>query len=111
MTAATADQAEARLTLMLDYGNPDPAGEPIPASVDDPKAKAAPDIGKRQAILDQGQTGKIASNWPIASRRSAWGNGLSVVFSTRSKTCAIRLSTASGHLRVTGTLGFMICSP
>ena len=30
MTAATAEQAEARLTLVLDYGNPDPAGEPIP---------------------------------------------------------------------------------
>ena len=37
MTAETCDQAEARLTLVLDYGNPDPSGEPIPAPVDQPK--------------------------------------------------------------------------
>ena len=29
MTAETCDQAEARLTLVLDYGNPDPAGVAI----------------------------------------------------------------------------------
>lgn len=34
LTADTADQAEARLTLVLDYGNPDPLGEPIPVPVD-----------------------------------------------------------------------------
>ena len=59
MTAATADQAEARLTLVLDYGNPDPAEEPIPAPVVEPKAATAPAIGKRQAILDQAQTGAL----------------------------------------------------
>ena len=51
MTADTFEQAEARLTLVLDYGNPDPAGEPIPA----PTAV----VGKRQAILDQAQTGAL----------------------------------------------------
>jgi hypothetical protein len=59
MTAATADQAEARLTLVLDYGNPDPAGEPITAPLDEPKAATAPVIGKRQAILDQAQAGAL----------------------------------------------------
>jgi hypothetical protein len=58
MTAETCDQAEARLTLVLDYGNPDPAGEPIPALVDQPTA-IAPAICKRQAILDQAQTGAL----------------------------------------------------
>ena len=51
MTAATFDQAEARLTLALDHGNTDPAGEPIPA----PTAV----VGKRKAILDQAQTGAL----------------------------------------------------
>ena len=51
MTAATADQAEARLTLVLDYGNPDPAGEPLLA--------ATAVVGKRKAILDQAQTGAL----------------------------------------------------
>ena len=59
MTADTFDQAEARLTLVLDYGNPDPAGEAIPAPVDEPKTAPAPAIGKRQAILDQAQTGAL----------------------------------------------------
>ena len=59
MTAATAEQAEARLTLVLDYGNPDPAGEAIPAPVDEPKAAPAPAIGKRQAIIIQAQTGAL----------------------------------------------------
>ena len=59
MTADTFDQAEARLTLVLDYGNPDPAGEPIPAAVDETKAATAPVIGKRQEILDQAQTGAL----------------------------------------------------
>ena len=57
MTAATADQAEARLIMVLDYGNSDPTGEPIPAPVDEPKAATALVIGKRQAILDQAQSG------------------------------------------------------
>ena len=59
MTAATADQAEARLTLVLDYGNPDPAGEDAPAADEAPKAAPAPVIGKRQAILDQARTGAL----------------------------------------------------
>ena len=59
MTAETCDQAEARLTSVLDYGNPDPAGEAIPAPVDEPKTAPAPAIGKRQAVLDQAQTGAL----------------------------------------------------
>ncbi len=59
MTADTFDQAEARLTLVLDYGNPDPAGEPIRTAEEEPKAVLAPVIGKRQAILDQAQTGAL----------------------------------------------------
>ena len=59
MTAATLDQAEARLTLVLDYGNIEPAGEPIPAVAEEPKAATA--SGKRQAILDQAQTGALPS--------------------------------------------------
>jgi hypothetical protein len=59
MTADTADQAEARLTLVLDYGNPDPAGEPITAAEEEPRAAAAPAIGKRQAIRDQTQSGAL----------------------------------------------------
>ena len=59
MTAVTADQAEARLTLVLDYGNPDPTGEPITAAEEEPKAAPAPVIGKRQAIRDQAQTGTL----------------------------------------------------
>ena len=59
MTAETSDQAEARLTLVLDYGNPDPAGEPIPVAEEEPKAAPAPVIGKRQAIRDQAQSGVL----------------------------------------------------
>jgi len=59
MTAETYEQAEARLTLVLDFGNPDPAGEPTPAPADEPKDAAAPPIGKRQAIRDQAQTGAL----------------------------------------------------
>ncbi len=59
MTAATFDQAEARLTLVLDYGNHDPAGEPIMVPVDQPKAAPAPMIGKRQAIRYQAQSGAL----------------------------------------------------
>ena len=40
LTAETFDQAEARLTLVLDYGNHDPAGEPIMVPVD--QAPCAP---------------------------------------------------------------------
>jgi hypothetical protein len=59
MTAETFDQAEARLTLVLDYGNPDPSGEPIPLEGEQPKAAITPVIGKRQAILDQVQAGAL----------------------------------------------------
>ena len=59
MTADTFDQAEARLTLVLDYGNPDPAGEPITALFVEPKAATAPVIGKRQAVVDHAQTGAL----------------------------------------------------
>jgi hypothetical protein len=59
MTADTADQAEARLTLVLDYGNPDPADQPITAAEEETKAAPAPVIGKRQAIRDQAQSGAL----------------------------------------------------
>ena len=59
MTADTCDQAEARLTLVLDYGNIDPAGEDAPAAAEEPKATITPVVGKRQAILDQAQTGAL----------------------------------------------------
>ena len=59
MTADTADQAEARLTLVLDYGNPDPLGEPIRLEEEEPKAAITPVFGKRQAILDQAHAGAL----------------------------------------------------
>jgi hypothetical protein len=59
MTADTFEQADARLTLVLDYGNPDPAGQPITAAEEQPKAAPAPVIGKRQAIRDQAQSGAL----------------------------------------------------
>ena len=58
MTADTFDQAEARLTLVLDYGNPDPEGEPIPME-EGLKIAIAPAIGKRQTILDKAQAGAL----------------------------------------------------
>jgi len=59
MTADTFDQAEAWLTLVLDYGNTELADEPIPTVAEEPKAGTAPIVGKRQAILDQAQTGAL----------------------------------------------------
>ena len=59
LSAATFAQAEARLTLVLDYGNTEPAVDTIPAPVDEPKAATGPAIGMRQAILDQVQTGAL----------------------------------------------------
>jgi hypothetical protein len=56
MTATTVEQAEARLTLVLDYGNTAPVGEAAPET-GEPKAATAPVIGKRQAVLDQAQNG------------------------------------------------------
>ena len=58
MTAATVEQAEAWLTLVLEYGNTEPAGEPTP-QVDNLKAATALVIGKRQAILDHAQTNAL----------------------------------------------------
>ena len=62
MTAETFDQADARLTLVLDYGNPDPAGEAIPAGEEEPTAAITPVVGKRQAILDQAQAGALPTS-------------------------------------------------
>ena len=59
MSGDTFDQAEARLILVLKYGNNDPATDTIPAPVDEPKAATAPTIGKRQAVRDQAQTGAM----------------------------------------------------
>ena len=59
MSADTFNQAEARLILVLKYGNNDPATEPTPANAEEPVAAIAPVIGKRQAILDQAQTGAL----------------------------------------------------
>ena len=72
MTAATADQAEARLTLVLDYGNTDPAGEAAPAKDEEPKAATAPVTGKRQAILDQAQTGALPTAPDFSKPTHAW---------------------------------------
>ena len=58
LTADTFDQADARLTLVLDYGNNEPAGEPIP-TLDEPKPAIVPVIGKRQAIVDLAQSGAL----------------------------------------------------
>ena len=44
---------------MLEYGNTEPAVDAIAAVADDPKAAIAPIIGKRQAILDQAQSGAL----------------------------------------------------
>ena len=59
MTADTFDQAEARLTLVLDYGHADPAGEDAAAAAEEPKANITPVVGKRQTILDQAQAGAL----------------------------------------------------
>ena len=59
MTADTCDQAEARLTLVLDYGNTDPMDKDAPAEEEEPTAAITPAIGKSKAILDQAQTGAL----------------------------------------------------
>jgi hypothetical protein len=59
ITAATAEQAEAGLILVLDYGNIEPTMGAIPAAAQEPKPAIAPVIGKRQAILDQAQSGAL----------------------------------------------------
>ena len=45
--------------MVLDFGKPEPAGETIPAPADEPKAATVPVIGKRQARLDQAQSGAL----------------------------------------------------
>ena len=59
MTAATIEQAEARLILLLKYGNTEPAVDAIAPVADEPKSVTTPIIGKRKAILDQAQTGAL----------------------------------------------------
>ena len=59
MSADTFDQAEARLILVLKYGNNDLPSETIPTVAEEPRAVATPVIGKRQAIPDQAQTGAL----------------------------------------------------
>ena len=59
MTAETFDQAEAQLTLVLDYGNPDPAGKDAPTAEEEPKVTNIQAVGKRQAILNQAQAGAL----------------------------------------------------
>ncbi|MBC7739115.1 MAG: hypothetical protein H7245_18320 [Candidatus Saccharibacteria bacterium] len=59
MSADTFDQAEARLILVLKYGNNDPGAKASPAIAKEPKTVATPVIGKGQAILDQAQTGAL----------------------------------------------------
>lgn len=44
---------------MLDYSNPDPAGDAIPTVAEETKPAIAAVVGKRQAILDQAQTGAL----------------------------------------------------
>ena len=59
LSAATFEQAEARLTLVLDFGNTETAADTIPVPIDEPKAATVPVIGKRQARLDQTQSGTL----------------------------------------------------
>ena len=58
LSAATFEQTGVRLTLVLEYGNTEPAGEAAPEA-GEPKAATPPPIGKRQAILDQAQNGVL----------------------------------------------------
>jgi hypothetical protein len=51
LPAGTFDQAEARLTLVLDYGNSEPAGEPVSVVAEEPEPAIAPTIGKRKPSL------------------------------------------------------------
>ena len=59
MSADTFDQAETRLILVLKYGNNVPVAETTSAPAEESKAATALAIGKRQAILDQAQTGAL----------------------------------------------------
>ena len=59
LSADSFDQAEARLTLVLDYGNTEPATETKPPVAEQPIAASVPPTGKRQAILDLAQAGAL----------------------------------------------------
>ena len=59
MSADTFDQAEARLILVLNFGNNEPPPEAAPALADEPKAAVAPVIGKRRASHELAQTGAL----------------------------------------------------
>ena len=59
MTADMADQAGARLALVLDYGNTEPTGEPIPAPVDERSTVIVLVISKRRAVFDLAQAGTL----------------------------------------------------
>jgi len=59
LTADTFEQAEARLILVLDYGNTEMTADAIPATINEPTAAIAPINGKRQATLNQAQTGAL----------------------------------------------------
>ena len=79
MTAATAEQAEARLTLVLDYGNTETAADTIPVPTDEPKAVIGPITGKpfsikrrpalcpRRRIFRKPPTPSSAPNWRRSS--------------------------------------------
>lgn len=58
LSAATFEQAEARLTLVLDYGNTEPADEAAPEP-NETKVPASPLISKRQVILDRAHSGVL----------------------------------------------------
>jgi hypothetical protein len=76
LTAATVEQAEARLTLVLDYGNTEPVGEAAPEA-GEPKAATFAVFGKRQAILDQVQNGllpqpRVSLSPPMHGSAPSW---------------------------------------
>ena len=59
LSATTFEQAEARLSLVLDDGNTEPADEMAPVVAEETKAATAAAVGKRQAIRDLAQTGAL----------------------------------------------------
>lgn len=59
LAAATADQVEARLTLVVDYGNTELAAGTAPAVMEEPGPVTAPVSCKHQAIRDQALSGAL----------------------------------------------------
>ena len=59
MTATTFDLADARLTLVLDYGNTEPTTGAIPAPVDERSTVIVLVISKRRAVFDLAQAGTL----------------------------------------------------